>query len=66
MGVLLVDLRAVATGLCFFWWGRASKKVSTETLPVFNNVKLPLGVWVSSMLWRDGERMDFIFFFAFY
>jgi drug/metabolite transporter (DMT)-like permease len=55
-GVLLMYLGAIATGLCFFWWGRASKKVSAETLSVFNNVKLPLGVWVSSLCFGESVK----------
>jgi drug/metabolite transporter (DMT)-like permease len=45
----LLYLGALASGLCFFWWNVGATRVSTGSLAVFNNLKIPLGV-IASML----------------
>ncbi len=57
-GVVLLYLGAIASGLCFFWWNRAALTVSSGTLAVFNNVKIPLGVCLSIIFL--GEKADFL------
>ena len=52
----LLYLGVVASGLCFFWWNLGSTRVSTATLAVFNNAKVPLGVACSLLFF--GESAD--------
>lgn len=53
---ILIYLGAIASGVCFFWWNRASLQISSGTLAVFNNAKIPLGVLVSILFF--GERVN--------
>lgn len=46
-GILLLYLGAIASGLCFFLWNKAAKTTNAGTLAVFNNLKIPLGIFVS-------------------
>ncbi len=50
---LLVYLGIIASGLCFFGWNKASLQVKTATLAIFNNVKIPLGVLVSIVFFKE-------------
>lgn len=52
MGVL-VYLGVVATGLCFFWWNKGAVRVPVSTLAVFNNLKIPLGVLASLVIFKE-------------
>jgi drug/metabolite transporter (DMT)-like permease len=54
---VLVYLGAVASGLCFFLWNRGARRVNTGVLAVMNDLKIPLGVSVSLLVF--GERADF-------
>lgn len=66
---LLLYLGAIASGLCFFLWNRASVKTPIGTLAVFNNVKIPLGVLVSLVFFQEkanypGLFISFLFLFT--
>ena len=50
---ILVYLGVVASGLCFFLWNRGARFVSAGALAVMNNLKIPLGVLVSLLLFRE-------------
>jgi drug/metabolite transporter (DMT)-like permease len=50
---ILVYLGLVASGLCFFLWNRGSRRVSAGVLAVMNNLKIPLGVAVSLLIFRE-------------
>jgi drug/metabolite transporter (DMT)-like permease len=52
----LVYLGAVASGLGFFWWNKGAVLTSAGTLAVFNNLKIPLAVAVSLLVF--GEEAD--------
>ena len=52
-GVIFLYLGAIASGLCFFFWNRAAVKTSSGTLAVFNNAKIPLGVAVSILFFKE-------------
>lgn len=54
---VLVYLGMVATGLCFFWWNKGATKVAVSTLAVFNNLKIPLGVLASLLIFQ--EKADY-------
>ncbi len=51
-GVLLY-LGALASGLGFLLWNIGVRQVSTGTLAVFNNLKIPLGILVSVLLFGE-------------
>jgi drug/metabolite transporter (DMT)-like permease len=50
---ILLYLGAIASGLCFFWWNKAGKTTKAGTLAVFNNLKIPLGVFVSVVFFQE-------------
>lgn len=51
---VLAYLGVVASGLCFFLWNRGARQVETGVLAVMNDLKIPLGVLASLLLF--GER----------
>ncbi len=55
---VLVYLGVVATGLCFFWWNKGGVRVPVSTLAVFNNLKIPLGVLASLLIFK--EQADYL------
>lgn len=46
-------LGTVASGLGFFWWNLGATRVNTGTLAVMNNAKIPVGVLVSLLFFRE-------------
>ena len=50
---ILAYLGVVASGLCFFLWNRGARLVSAGQLAVMNNLKIPLGVAVSLLIFRE-------------
>ena len=55
IGILLY-LGFAASGLGFFLWNRGATRVNAGTLAVFNNVKIPLGIACSLLVF--GESAD--------
>jgi drug/metabolite transporter (DMT)-like permease len=53
---VLAYLGLVASGLGFFWWNRGARFVGGGTLAVMNNLKIPLGVACSLLVF--GERTN--------
>ena len=53
---ILLYLGVIASGLGFFLWNIGARRVSSGTLAVFNNLKIPLGILVSVLFF--GERAD--------
>jgi drug/metabolite transporter (DMT)-like permease len=51
-GVLLY-LGLVPSGLCFFLWNVGARRVNAGTLAVMNNLKIPLAVAVSLLVFRE-------------
>jgi drug/metabolite transporter (DMT)-like permease len=52
----LVYLGAVASGLSFFLWNYAARRVEMGTLAIFNDLKVPLAIAVSLLIF--GEKTD--------
>ncbi|MEL7590866.1 MAG: EamA family transporter [Anaerolineaceae bacterium] len=52
----LFYLGAIASGLSFFMWNIGARRVNAGTLAVFNNLKIPLAVAVSLLVF--GEQTD--------
>ena len=55
---VLSYLGFVASGLGFFLWNHGALQVKTATLAVMNDVKTPLGVAVSLLVFGESVRMD--------
>lgn len=53
---ILLYLGVIASGLGFFFWNIGARRVSSGTLAVFNNLKIPLGILVSVLFF--GETAD--------
>ncbi|AWI08297.1 EamA family transporter [Ereboglobus luteus] len=51
--LVLAYLGAIASGLCFFGWNLGAIRVSTATLAVFNNIKIPLAVACSLLVFGE-------------
>lgn len=54
----LLYLGAIASGLSFFWWNIGARRTDSGTLAVFNNVKIPLAVCISLIIF--GEHSDML------
>jgi len=50
---ILLYLGVIASGLCFFLWNYGARQVDGGVLAVFNNVKVPLAVLVSIIVFRE-------------
>ena len=50
-------LGILASGVCLFWWNLGAAKTSTGVLAVFNNVKVPLGVLVSLVVFGESTNL---------
>ena len=50
---VLAYLGVVASGLSFFWWNIGATRVGVATLAVFNNVKIPLAIACSLLLFGE-------------
>lgn len=53
----LAYLGVIASGLCFFWWNIGATRVRTATLAVFNNVKIPLAVACSLLVFGESTNI---------
>lgn len=53
----LAYLGVVASGLCFFWWNIGATRVRTATLAAFNNVKIPLAVVCSLLIFGESTNI---------
>lgn len=53
---ILLYLGLIPSGLCFFLWNLCARKTSAGALAVCNNLKIPLGVLVSVLIF--GESAD--------
>ncbi len=55
--LVLAFLGVVASGAGFFLWNRGLAQVNAGTLAVMNNVKIPLGVAVSLLVFREPANL---------
>jgi drug/metabolite transporter (DMT)-like permease len=53
----LLYLGAIASGLGFFLFNGGSRKVDTNTLAIFNNMKIPLSVTVSLVVFGEDANL---------
>ncbi len=56
IGVLLY-LGVVASGISFFLWNRGARHTPAGTLAVLNNLKIPLAVLVSFLVFRESANL---------
>ncbi len=54
----LVYLGIFASGICFFLWNLGARKVNTGALAIFNDLKVPLSILVSLLVF--GEKTNLI------
>lgn len=54
---VLAYLGLLASGLCFFWWNKGAVTTNPATLAVFNNVKIPLAVLVSLLVFGESASL---------
>ena len=50
---ILLYLGLIASGIGFFLWNRGARQVSAAQLAILNNLKIPLGVLVSLLLFHE-------------
>lgn len=55
--LVLVYLGVLPSGVCFFLWNKGARRTGTGTLAVFNNVKIPLAVLVSLVVFGEKARL---------
>jgi drug/metabolite transporter (DMT)-like permease len=51
--LVLIYLGVLASGLGFYWWNRGAVQTNPGTLAVFNNLKIPLTVAVSLLIFQE-------------
>lgn len=51
--IAILYLGAASCGLAFFLWNRGASTVSTPTLAIMNNVKIPLAVLIAWFFWGE-------------
>ena len=49
----LAYLGVIASGLCFFLWNLGARHANVGALAVFNNLKIPLGILASGLLFHE-------------
>ena len=53
----LIYLGAVASGISFFLWNMGARKVNTGALAIFNDLKIPLAVAVSLLVFKEQTNL---------
>lgn len=53
----VVYLGLIASGVAFFWWNVGATRVNAGALAVFNNLKIPLAVAVSLIVFRESANV---------
>lgn len=53
----LIYLGAVASGISFFLWNIGARKVNTGALAIFNDLKIPLAVAVSLLVFKEQTNL---------
>ena len=52
----LLYLGIIPSGLCFFLWNLCARKTSAGNLAICNNLKIPLGILVSVLIFRESAN----------
>ncbi len=58
-GISLLYLGAIASGLCFFWWNKASVFTNSGILAVANNAKIPCAICFSLLFFQEKGNLIF-------
>jgi drug/metabolite transporter (DMT)-like permease len=53
----LFYLGILASGICFFLWNFGARKTNAGTLAVFNNLKIPLAIFVSLIFFNESTNL---------
>ena len=51
--LILLYLGTIASGLAFFLWNAGARRVDTGALSIFNNLKIPLAIAVSLLVFHE-------------
>ena len=54
---VIAYLGVVASGVGFFWWNLGALRVNSGTLAVMNNAKIPVGIVVSLLFFRENADL---------
>lgn len=55
--LVLLFLGSISSGLCFFLWNVGARKVNSGTLAIFNDLKVPLAVLVSLLVFGEQANL---------
>ncbi len=55
--ITIIYLGIVASGIAFFLWNKGARMVTTATLAVMNNLKIPAGVLVSLFIFQEKTNL---------
>ena len=58
---ILAYLGIIASGVCFFLWNRGARFVNAGQLAVMNNLKIPLGVAASLLVFHESANLATLF-----
>jgi drug/metabolite transporter (DMT)-like permease len=53
----ILYLGVVASGLGFFLWNYGARKVNTGTLAIFNDLKIPLAILISILIFNESTDL---------
>lgn len=54
---VIIYLGVIASGLGFFWWNLGATRVNAGTLAVMNNAKIPVGIVVSLLFFKESTNV---------
>lgn len=55
--LILVYLGVLASGVCFFLWNLGARRTEPGILAVFNNLKVPLAIFISLVFFKESTDM---------
>ena len=58
---ILLYLGIIASGVCFFLWNFGARKVNNGILAIFNNLKIPLAIFVSIIFFNEKTNLIKLF-----
>ncbi|MBN2570969.1 MAG: EamA family transporter [Ignavibacteriales bacterium] len=53
----ILYLGVIASGVCFFLWNYGARKTDTGTLAIFNNLKIPIAIIVSLIVFKESANL---------
>lgn len=53
----LLYLGVISSGLAFFLWNKGVRKINIGAVSIFNNLKIPLGIFISIAVFREESNL---------